>query len=174
MHTDVHPVHVRGLRHRMLRLDRDHRKRAFLVDGNERHHRKFLRAADLQRRQIGEAEIGIAVRDELQCVGRSGAFADRRDVDPRFREVAVVARNEEHRMVAAHQPIELHRDIVRGLRDADAGPHRSTDDCRAQNRDPFASVHDSPSLWLNNDLDQPLPVDGRADVVHAASGIQTM
>jgi hypothetical protein len=97
-------------------------------------------SADLQRRQVGEAEIGIAVGHELQRIGRPGAFANGGDVDARLRKVALVARHEEHRMVAAHQPVELHRDIVRGL--CNAGTHRPDAGDRKHPPYPFADHHD--------------------------------
>ena len=52
----------------------------------------------------------------------------------------LVARHEEHRMVAAHQPVELHRDIVRGL--CNAGTHRPDAGDRKHPPYPFADHHD--------------------------------
>jgi hypothetical protein len=70
--------------------------------------------SDRQGRKIAEAELRVAAGDETHCIGRAGAALNRRHVDALLLEIALLLGDEEHRVVAAHDIVELHDDLVGG------------------------------------------------------------
>jgi len=104
----VRPRRSCGRARRFVLAQRDHRQRAALVhrgEGGDWGRRR--RREDGEGRQVPEAEIGLAAADQAQRLERAGAGADRGDLDALRGEEAAVARDEEHRVIAARDPVEL-------------------------------------------------------------------
>ena len=112
LHADIEAFEVLRLCELVLARQRQHGERAVLVHRRKRHHRHVLRARHRQRRQVAEAEFGIAVADQPHRIGRAGAAPDRGNVDALLGEISLFLGDEEHRVVAAHHVVELHAHLV--------------------------------------------------------------